>query len=428
MTTHRIPGLVLTDHEFQIPLDHARPDGDRITIFARDVVSPDKEHENLPWLLFLQGGPGFGAPRPENSNGWLKRALKDYRVLLLDQRGTGLSSPVLSQTLARFESPEEQVEYLKYFRADAIVLDAEWIRKQLIGQDGLWSVLGQSYGGFCAVHYLSTAGENLRGVIITGGLPPLTQHPDETYQATYRRVIEKNQKFYQRYPDDISRAQQIAQHLNTNDVRLPNGDRLTSNRFQQLGIAFGASNGFEQVHYLLEDAFVHTADGLQLSYTFLRGFENAQAYETNPIYAILHESIYCQGFASKWSAHRVREQYPEFQIKPGKPVYFTGEMIYPWMFDEYKQLQPIKEAADLLANFDGWPALYDIPTLNNNQVPVVASVYYNDMYVEREISEQTAKEIRQLRLWITNEYEHSALRLHGGELLDRLLKMLHGDL
>lgn len=428
MTTHKIPGLVLTDHEFQIPLDHVRPDGDRITVFAREVVAPEKEREGLPWLLFLQGGPGFGAPRPENSNGWLKRVLKDYRVLLLDQRGTGLSSPVLSQTLARFESPEEQVEYLKYFRADAIVLDAEWIRKQLIGQDGQWSVLGQSYGGFCAVHYLSTAGESLREVIITGGLPPLTQHPDEIYQATYRRVIEKNKRFYQRYPDDISRAQQIAQHLNTNEVRLPNGDRLTANRFQQLGIAFGASNGFEQVHYLLEDAFVHTADGLELSYTFLRGFENAQAYETNPIYAILHEPIYCQGFASKWSAHRVLEQYPKFEIAADKPIYFTGEMIYPWMFDEYKHLQPLKEAAELLANYDGWPALYDIPTLNSNQVPVVASVYYNDMYVERDFSEKTAKEINGLRLWVTNEYEHSALRLHGGELLDRLLKMLHGDL
>ena len=428
MTTHRIPGLVLTDHEFLIPLDHTRQDGERITVFAREVVSPKKEHEDLPWLLFLQGGPGFGAPRPENANGWLKRAIKDYRVLLLDQRGTGLSSPVLPQTLASFESPVEQVEYMKNFRADAIVLDAEWIRKELIGQDGQWSVLGQSYGGFCAVHYLSTAGSSLREVIITGGLPPLTQHPDEIYHATYRRVIEKNQRFYQRYPDDISRAQLIVQYLNTHEIRLPNGDRLTPNRFQQLGIAFGASNGYEQVHYLLEDAFVQGADGLELSLTFLRGFENAQAFETNPIYAILHEPIYGQGLASKWSAHRVREQYPEFEIAADKPIYFTGEMIFPWMFDEYKHLRPLKEAAELLANYDGWPVLYDIPTLNNNQVPVVASVYYNDMYVERIISEQTAKQINGLRLWITNEYEHSALRLHGEDLLDRLLKMLHGEL
>jgi pimeloyl-ACP methyl ester carboxylesterase len=428
MTTHRIPGLVLTDHEFLIPLDHARQDGERITVFAREVVSPDKEHKDLPWLLFLQGGPGFGAPRPENANGWLKRALKDYRVLLLDQRGTGLSTPVLTQTLACFNSHQEQFEYLKHFRADAIVLDAEWIRKQLIGQDGQWSVLGQSYGGFCAVHYLSTAGSSLREVIITGGLPPLTQHPDEIYHATYRRVIEKNQKFYQRYPDDISRAQLIVQYLNTHEIRLPNGDRLTPNRFQQLGIAFGASNGYEQVHYLLEDAFVQAADGLELSLTFLRGFENAQAFETNPIYAILHEPIYSQGFASKWSAHRVREQYPEFEIATDKPIYFTGEMIYPWMFDEYKHLRPLKEAAELLANYDGWPVLYDIPSLNNNRVPVVASVYYNDMYVERIISEQTAKEINGLRLWVTNEYEHSALRLHGEQLLDHLLKMLQGEL
>ena len=31
LATHRIPGLVLTDHEFSVPLDHARPGGERIT-------------------------------------------------------------------------------------------------------------------------------------------------------------------------------------------------------------------------------------------------------------------------------------------------------------------------------------------------------------------------------------------------------------
>lgn len=30
-------------------------------------------------------------------------------------------------------------------------------------------------------------------------------------------------------------------------------------------------------------------------------------WEANPLYALLHESIYCQGAASNWAAHRVRE-------------------------------------------------------------------------------------------------------------------------
>src|SRR5262245_8126741 len=93
--THRIPGLVVTEHEFEVPLDHASPEGDRLTVFAREVAEPDGLDK--PFLVFLQGGPGFEAPRPTGSPkgpGWVERALHDFRVLMLDQRGTGRSSPV----------------------------------------------------------------------------------------------------------------------------------------------------------------------------------------------------------------------------------------------------------------------------------------------------------------------------------------------
>src|SRR5512139_368295 len=99
--THRIPGLILTDYEFQVPIDYTQPDGARLTVFARAVVAPDKAQAELPWLVFFQGGPGFGSPRPNDtrSPGWLGRAAKEYRVLLLDQRGTGRSTPISYQSL-----------------------------------------------------------------------------------------------------------------------------------------------------------------------------------------------------------------------------------------------------------------------------------------------------------------------------------------
>src|SRR5690606_30984927 len=132
-----------------------------------------------------------------------------------------------------------------------------------------WSVLGQSYGGFCAVHYLSAAPEGLREALITGGLPPLTRPADDIYRATYRRVLDKNERYYQRYPADEARAKEIVTYLQEHDVRLPTGDRLTPRRFQQLGIRFGDSSGFESVHYLLEATFVTGPNGRTLSYTFL---------------------------------------------------------------------------------------------------------------------------------------------------------------
>ena len=108
-------------------------------------------------------------------------------------------------------------------------------------------------------------------------------------------------------------------------------------------------------------------------------------------------------------------------------MFFTGEMIYPWMFDAYHRLQPLKEAAEMLAVDDTWPSLYDRAVLSQNAVPCVAAIYYDDMYVERQFSEETAKTIRGIKVWVTNEYEHNGLRAAGEAVLARLLDMLHGE-
>jgi hypothetical protein len=155
--------------------------------------------------------------------------------------------------------------------------------------------------------------------------------------------------------------------------------------------------------------------------------ENLQAYDTNPLFAILHESIYCQGFAARWSAARIRREFPEFELRPGAPVYFTGEMIYPWMFDEYRHLRPLRVAADLLAEDASWPTLYDPAVLRANTVPVAAAIYYDDMYVDRDFSVQTAAAIRGSKVWITNEYAHNALRADGEVVFGRLLEMACGQ-
>jgi pimeloyl-ACP methyl ester carboxylesterase len=189
----RTPGLVLTEHTLTVPLDHDHPeDGRRIEIFAREVADP--EGIDKPLLVYLQGGPGFEAPRPKggaSAPGWLERALKDFRVLMLDQRGTGRSTPVGPATLEGL-SPIEQAEYLTHFRADAIVRDAEALRESL--EVERWSVLGQSFGGFCVVTYLSIAPGGLREALITGGVPPLRTPIDEVYRDTYARVRERTRR------------------------------------------------------------------------------------------------------------------------------------------------------------------------------------------------------------------------------------------
>jgi len=146
--SYRHPGTILTDHVFLVPLDHSKPDREQIEVFGREVVAAGKADQagDLPWLVFLQGGPGFAAQRPVGRETWLDRALDGYRVLLLDQRGTGRSSRVTARSLAHLGSARAQADYLALFRADSIVLDAELIRRELTGGEP-WSVLGQSLAG-----------------------------------------------------------------------------------------------------------------------------------------------------------------------------------------------------------------------------------------------------------------------------------------
>jgi pimeloyl-ACP methyl ester carboxylesterase len=419
---YSIQGLVLAEHEFPVPLDHARPDGESITVFAREARAAGKEDAELPWLVFLQGGPGSPATRPTGLEPWILRATRDYHLLLLDQRGTGRSTPVLAQTLARLGSAQAQADYLKHFRADSIVRDAEIIRPKITGGDR-WALLGQSYGGFCSTTYLSLAPEGVREAYITGGLPPLERSADEIYRATYKRLADRNRRYYARYPEDVERVRDLVALLGSQDVRLADGSPLSARRLLQIGSIFGMSYGFEHVHYLLEIAFA--GDG-ELSSVFLRAVDHFLPFDPAPIYALLHEACYAQGEATRWSAQRVLSEFPEFAAGGDGPVFFTGEMVYPWQFDEYRELQPLKEAADLLAEFADWPLLYDVERLRANEVPVAAAVYENDMYVEREFSLETAETIG-AKAWVTSQYEHDGLRSWGEEVLGRLIAMRRGE-
>ena len=422
VASHKTDQFKSLQHIFNVPLNYQEPGKGTIQVFARELQALEQNAAMRPYLVFLQGGPGSESPRSLESTGWIKRALKDYRVLLLDQRGTGLSSPITFQTLEPL-SPQEQADYLVHFRADNIVRDAEFIRQEL-SPDEPWSTLGQSFGGFCTLRYLSSAPEGLKEAFITGGISSLNRHIDDVYKATYKIVKNKNDLLFNRYPELQEKCQKVAHYLLANEVTLPNGQIFTVRQFQQLGMALGSSVGFEQLNYLLEHAFVQVKGKLELSYTFLHDCLHASSFIRNPLFSILHEAIYCQGFASRWSAHRIRGEFSEFNYEVGKDFLFTGEMIYPWMFDEYLTLQSFKEAADILAQKDDWSNLYDPDVLSENKVPVAAAIYFHDMYVPLEFSLETAREVPNLKTWVTNEYEHNGLRADGEHIMNKLMHMV----
>ncbi|KAL0955709.1 hypothetical protein HGRIS_001929 [Hohenbuehelia grisea] len=458
-------GIKVIDRFFTVPLDHATPDGPKIRIFARNLVplakasrskttngrqnstrSTDDSNDgdraplkdkgvcDLPIVVYLQGGPGFEVNLQGNSSYAKELHEQGYQTLWLDQRGTGLSTSLSHETLPEhLKTEEEKAAYCKHFRADSIVKDCELIRKELLSErpehEQKWSILGQSFGGFCAITYLSFHPEGLSEVFITGGLAPLYDHPDPVYQAVVARVVKRNQVYYSKYPQDIARVRQIVSYLEDNGVTLPNGGNLSVQRWLSLGIAFGAHGGIDTIHQLVFRATNDLEIFGKLSYKTLQMVQDQHSFDTNPIYAVLHEAIYCQGKASKWSASRIMKDQPQFQwsdvkkLADTEPIYFTGEMIFPEMFDDHSNLRPLKGVAEILANDKQWGPLYDLERLAKNEVKVSAVTYVEDMYVDFDLAQETASKIKNTEQYITNQLFHNGLRHDPKDVIKTLLEL-----
>ncbi|KWR70242.1 proline iminopeptidase [Arthrobacter sp. W1] len=413
-----VAGRHFKDYSLQVPLDWKHPEGEHITVFYREVVAAHRQHEELPLMIYLQGGPGGAGPRPIGDSGWLSVALERFRVILMDQRGTGASTPVTTQVIEGFDSGEAGATYLENFRADSIIRDAEAIRIHGYGSKP-WVTLGQSYGGFLTLSYLSFFPEALAGCLITGGLPSLTPCAASVYARTIPRVRAKNEKFYKLYPADRHRVENLVRTLNEDEYFLPDGDRFTVRRLQSLGIDFGMGPGFERLHWLLE----LSGDGTNISNALLQEVQNRTSFASNPLFAVLQEDIYGDGAngAARFAAEAELELHPEFSTK-AQPLLFTGEMMFRWTFDETKLLRPFLPAVKELAVRRTHRKIYDREQLAANQVPVAAAVYHDDMYVDAGLSLDTASKVGNLHAWVTNEHEHDGI--NDPSVLRRLLKNL----
>lgn len=406
-STWHLDGLELTDHLLDVPWDHDDPDGRTIEVFARVVAADDGR--DRPYLVFLQGGPGQESPRPSvtpSGPAWLNRALRDYRVVLLDQRGTGRSTPYGGTVT----DPAADAAYLTRFRADAIVRDAELLREALGVQR--WSLLGQSFGGFCSLHYLSTAAGSLTEVYVTGGLPPVGRPPEDVYAATHARMRTLVERHYATFPDDRARLRAVVERAERGEVRLLDGTPVAPRRLQGLGYQLGMDGGSLALHYLLERDPASPAFAADLH--DLLPFSGR-----NPLYAVIHESSYADGHATRWAGDRMMPD----DVR-ADPTLLTGEHVFAWHFADCPDLAPYREVAQILADHP-WPRLYDPDALAAADVPVAAAVYADDPYVDRTFSEETAALLPDARLWV-NDHLHNALRVAGEEVLDRLIGMVRG--
>lgn len=434
LSNYYLPGLFVEEYSIPVPLNWQglRPGCDlehvqTIELFCRVVCAPEHVHDDLPLLVYLQGGPGGAGPRPlsAQSEPWIQEAIKHFRVVLPDQRGTGRSSMIDGCSFADIGSAEQQAGYLRSFLADSIVADFEHLRLTVF-EGKNWLSLGQSYGGFLTLAYLSTYPEGLAACFTTGGIPPVSRHAREVYEHTFPRMKAKTQEFYRRYPQDQDKVAAIADYISETEVVLPTGDPLTVERFQSLGSSFGMKRSFEQLHWLLDTVFVG-GDGslpengaVALSQSFLSGVEAATS--SQPLYWPLQEFIYADGECEpiSWSAQQVRETMPEFATT-ARPLLFTGEAIFPWMFEQERALKPFKKAVSILMQERSWPQIYNVSRLANNSVPLQAAVYYDDMYVDADLQLDTLSRVGNSHAWVTNEFEHDGI--HMGNVFSHLLEL-----
>ena len=307
--SHILPGALLVDElTFKVPLNYADPSAGSVTLFGRrvnrrenPVAIPDKPAppNPKPYIVYLEGGPGFGCREPQDHVLTRTALAKGYQLLLLDHRGTGLSTPVSAAMLRRVAGPkpEAQANYLKLMRQDNTVRDLEAVRKCLttgwLEHKNKWSIFGQSYGGFVSLSYLSMHPEGLREVFLTGGLAPVGKTADQVYQKTFARTVKRNEQYFAKFPEDRINLQQISSFIESQGggVPLPGGGTLTVPRLMTLGIAFGGHGGFDSVHSAILKLKTSLDEFAFLTRAALHAVEGWTGFDENIIYAILHEAI-----------------------------------------------------------------------------------------------------------------------------------------
>lgn len=449
LASYYLPGLYVEDHSVEVPLDwrgteperaatDGLPAGERIHVFYRTVCTPENVGRDLPLLVFLQGGPGGQGPRllSPTSDGWIAEAIKHFRVVLPDQRGTGRSEHASAKSIARRGDARAQADYLKRLLARSIVRDLEYIRLTEFGGRA-WTTLGQSYGGFLTLTYLSFYPQGIAASFTCGGIPHVPASAADVYAHTFPRMAAKTRAYYARYPEDEARMAAVADRLATGDVTLPDGSPLTPRRLQTLGGGLGMKPAPERLHNLLDTAF-ETGDGSpacagstpELTDGFLMAALQNLTTAGNPLYWTLQEFIYANGTLDapiRWAAEHEYARHPEFDAA-ARPLMLTGEAAFPFMFEDDPLLAPLKPAVDLLMEDTEFDEIYDERQLAANEVPLQAAVYFDDLYVDSGLQLDTLSRVATSHAWVTNEFEHDGL--HGSVVFAHLFEeaLGRGDL
>ena len=173
-----IPGGVAIEcGMLTVPEDHANPAGKQIQLAVARIYSSSGLAAQPDPVLYLAGGPGDGAL--EEVNTWVNYPIRQKRdIILLDQRGTGSSQPVLNcPPMTSYDDVEAcraqlvgaGIDLSAYNSAQSAA-DIADLRVALGYRT--WNLLGISYGTRLALAVMRDHPEGIRSVILDSVYPP----------------------------------------------------------------------------------------------------------------------------------------------------------------------------------------------------------------------------------------------------------------
>jgi len=193
--------------ELEVPEDRSKPDGRTIRIFAAVLPANTVSPKDDP-LVILAGGPGQAASTLAAFASRLVDVRRTRDIVLIDQRGTGRSSPLNCDAFKPRDDDAFDIDPTPRARACVAELKARgidpaqyttsaWIAdldamRTALGYER-WNLWGGSYGSRVALEYVRTHPQRVRTMTLDGVAPPsliITLDIWRTRAATMNAILD----------------------------------------------------------------------------------------------------------------------------------------------------------------------------------------------------------------------------------------------
>lgn len=206
----------------RVPLDYTHPNRNPIEVFYRLIPSYGLKPNDpsKPVLVVINGGPGipssfyraidfdYQKEVPEKFDRF-KYLLREFRILLVDQRGTDGQSVPLDM-----KSPDiRSHEIAKYFSSDFQARDYAKVIETVIPKNESFYMIAQSYGGMVGMQYLSlNDSRKPKGIIFSCSALPHEDFKDAMLSRR-REQLKLNHHLKQVMPDIEQKILAVRKHL-----------------------------------------------------------------------------------------------------------------------------------------------------------------------------------------------------------------------